>query len=274
MAARRRRARARGSLASRADKYALYELSVQDVETEIDFVDHTYRSLRGRRPRRLREDFCGTAGAACEFARRRNTNRAVGVDLDPEPLAWGREHNVARLGPAADRIELLQADVRRVKCDPVDVVLAMNFSYWIFETRKSMRDYFRRVRRGLEADGLFLLDAYGGHESFRVMRERTKHEDFTYTWDQADYDPVSGHMQCHIHFSFPDGSRLKRAFSYEWRLWTLPEILELLDEAGFSRRTVYWQGTDEETGQGNGEFSPAERGDPDPAWIAYIVAEV
>lgn len=273
MAASRRRARARESQASRADKYALYELSVQDVAAEIDFVEATYLSLRRRHARTLREDFCGSAGTACEWVRRRKTNRAIGVDLDATVLEWGSTHNVAALGAAAKRVSLRQADVRKVKCEPVDIVLAMNFSYWIFETRHAMRAYFRRVRRALDDDGVFMLDAYGGHDAFRVMRERTEHDDFTYIWEQADYDPISGHMQCYIHFRFADGSRLRQAFSYQWRLWTLPEILELLDEAGFARTTVYWQGTDAETGEGNGEFAPAERGDPDPAWIAYLVAE-
>lgn len=263
----------RQSTASRADRHALYERAVQDVVTEIDFVDATFLKLRGRRARVLREDFCGTAGAACEWVRRRTDNHAIGVDLDEEVLAWGETHNRAPLGKAAARVQLLCSDVRKVRCDTADVVVAMNFSYWIFTERRVMRNYLRRVHRSLADDGLLLLDAYGGHDAFKVMRERTDHDDFTYIWDQADYDPITGHMHCHIHFSFPDRSRLKKAFSYSWRLWTLPEIQELLAEAGFARSTVYWQGTDEETGDGNGEFEPATRGDPDPAWIAYIIAE-
>jgi hypothetical protein len=129
------------------------------------------------------------------------------------------------------------------------------------------------VRDALVDDGLFILDVFGGHDAFKVMRERRDCGGYTYTWDQADYDPISGEMTCHIHFSFPDRSRMARAFTYQWRLWTLPELRELLNEAQFSKVTVYWQGTDEETGEGNGEFLPVNRGDPDPAWIAYLVAE-
>ena len=73
-------------------------------------------------------------------------------------------------------------------------------------------------------------------------------------------------------FRFPDGSKIDRAFSYEWRLWSLPELTELLGEAGFSRSTVWWEGTGED-GEGNGEFSPESRGDADAGWVAYIVAE-
>ncbi|MBN2886226.1 MAG: class I SAM-dependent methyltransferase, partial [Chromatiaceae bacterium] len=89
---------------------------------------------------------------------------------------------------------------------------------------------------------------------------------------QADFDPISARMRCHIHFRFDDGSALERAFRYEWRLWTLPEIRELLAEAGFGRIEVYWQGWDAE-GEPDGNFRPVERGTADAAWIAYLSAE-
>ena len=79
-------------------------------------------------------------------------------------------------------------------------------------------------------------------------------------------------MRCHIHFKFPDGSSLKKAFSYDWRLWTLPELSEILAEAGFARSATYWQGSDED-GEANGVFTPTLQGEADDAWIAYLVAE-
>jgi hypothetical protein len=266
--------RTRAPAARRADRHRLYEKAVQAVDVECEFVRDTFRKLRKRTPRSLREDFCGTAAAACEWVKAGPQRTAVGVDIDTEVLDWGRNHHVARLSDnERRRLKLIEGDVLTAKTRPVDVTLAMNFSYWIFRDRKTLKRYFRRVRDGLAKDGVFMLDAYGGHDAYKVMRERRDCGGYTYIWDQADYDPISGAMTCHIHFSFPDGSRMRRAFSYKWRLWSLPEIRELLAEAGFARSTVYWQGTDEETGEGNGEFLPAERGDPDPAWIAYIVAE-
>ncbi len=260
-------------MAARADPHVLYEQSVQCVEAEIDFVDETFEALRGRQARLLREDFCGTAATACEWVRRRDSNRAYGVDLDPQVLAWGEEHNVTKLEDGAQRIRLLNADVMEVVTEPVDAVLAMNFSYWIFKERATLRRYFQRVREGLAADGIFFLDAYGGSEAFEVMKDRHDYGRFTYIWDQAEYNPINGHMTCYIHFRFRDGSRLNKAFAYQWRLWTLPELREVLTEAGFARVIVYWEGTDEESGEGNGVFEPTEVGEPDPAWLAYIVAE-
>ncbi len=258
--------------AALADRHVLYQESVQCVEAEIDFVDDTFKALRNRKAYRLREDFCGTANTSCEWIRRRSKNYAIGVDLDEEVLQWGQENNLSQLNGSEKRIELIRENVLNVDCDPVDIVLAMNFSYWILMERDTLRRYFKRVRESLVTDGIFFLDAYGGYDAFREMKERTKYEKFTYIWDQSTYDPISGRMQCYIHFKFPDGSRMKRAFSYEWRLWTLPEIRELLTEAGFANVTIYWQGADDD-GEGNGEFEAVERGDADPAWIVYIVAE-
>jgi cyclopropane fatty-acyl-phospholipid synthase-like methyltransferase len=261
------------SRAERADRHALYEKAVQDAEAEIDFVDETYENLRGQKAAWLREDFCGTANASCEWVRRRPGNHAIGVDLDPEVQAWGEERHVAKLGSARNRVELVTADVLGVACRPVDIVLAMNFSYWIFKERETLKRYFRHVHGGLAENGVFMLDAYGGADAHREMKERTEVDKFTYIWDQKRHDPITGDILCHIHFSFPDGSRIRKAFTYDWRLWTLPEIREVLLEAGFHRATVYWEGTDEKTQEGNGVFTPAEHGEADDAFIAYIVAE-
>jgi len=265
--------RKRDNMAGKADRHVLYEDSVQCVEAEIDFVDDTFKSLRNRKARVLREDFAGTANTSCEWVRRRKRNRAVAVDLDRDVQDWGRKHHVAKLGNSRERITLLNENVLDVKTEPVDIVLAMNFSYWLFKERDQMRRYFENVREGLVEDGIFFLDAYGGSEAFKEMRERTKYDDFTYIWDQASYNPITGDMLCKIHFNFPDGSRMKNAFTYDWRLWTLPEVREILLDSGFQRVTVYWQGDDEDSDEGNGVFEPTERGEADEAWIVYITAE-
>lgn len=271
--------------AGSVSKHLLYQASVQNVEAEIDFVDQTYLDIRGRRAVRLREDFCGTGHTSCEWARRRETNLAFGLDIDGATLAWGRENEIARLDPGVrERVSLLQRDVL-TPGDAVgmDCILAMNFSYWLFLDRPSMLRYFRTVRESLADGGVFFQDFYGGSESMEEREDERECElpdgrEFTYIWDQHRYEPVTGRMHCKIHFAFEDGSEMRDAFEYHWRLWTLPEIRELLAEAGFSKTTVYWEGDEldddgEPTGEGNGEFTPTETGEADPAFICYIVSE-
>ena len=270
---RKKKLRNQGSTqAENADKHILYEASVQCVEAEIDFVDQTFEKLRKRKAKVLREDFCGTTNSSCEWVRRRSSNVAWSVDLDPDVLEWGRKNHINKLKPEQQkRMNVIKANVLDCGITETDVVLAMNFSYWIFKERKLMLQYFRSVYDSLVKDGLFILDFFGGYEAFREMEESTEHEGFTYVWDQAHYNPINGHGTFHIHFHFSDGSELEKAFTYEWRIWTLPEIRELLRGAGF-KENVYWEGTDED-GEGNGEFSPSEEGEADAGWIAYIVAE-
>ena len=261
------------TMASKADIHKLYELSVQCVESEIDFVDEIFQKLKGRKAVLLREDFCGTANTSCEWIRRRKTNKAIAVDLNEEVLAWGHKHKVGKLtDKQAKRITLINDNVMTVDTGKVDAALAMNFSYWIFEDRPTMIQYFKKIYDSLVDDGILFLDAFGGYEAYQEMKERTEHDKFTYVWDQESYDPVTGHCVCRIHFKFKDGSKINNAFSYEWRLWSLPELTEMLGEAGF-KATVHWEGTDEDTDEGNGIFEPVTKGEADAGWIAYIVAE-
>lgn len=263
--------------ARRADRHRLYELSVQAPDVEVDFITRRFRKLSGRAPHTLREDFCGTAAVCCEWVRRHGDNRATGIDLDPEVLDWGRDHNLAKLDEdQRTRVTLVEQDVLDVRSRKLDVVVAMNFSYWLFTERATLTRYFRSVHKALAADGVLFLDAFGGYDAFRELEEERRIEDgdrsFTYIWEQARFNPIDHRLLCHIHFAFEDGSRLERAFSYDWRLWTLPEIRELLLECGFSRVTAYWQGFDAE-GEADGRFRPAKKADADAGWICYLTAE-
>jgi len=261
------------TMAERADIQELYEESVQNVENEVQFLQNTFRDLSGREGYLLREDFCGTASLACEWVKQGAEYSAIGVDIDSSVLEWGRNNRVSRLDSEDQaRVRLIESDVQTVETPKADILAAFNFSYWIFEERAQMIAYMRRCFEALKEDGILFMDMFGGPESFEETKEKTKQNGFTYVWHQAEFHPVTNHMQCYIHFKFPDGSRLKRAFSYAWRLWTAPELRDMLHDAGFSNVTVYWEGEDED-GEGNGEFTPDDKGEADLAWIAYIVAE-
>ena len=259
-------------MANLADKYICYEESVQCVESEIDFVDTTFLKLRKRLAKTLREDFCGTMNTSCEWVNRRKTNTAICVDLDEAVLQWGKDNKITKLSDEQKkRIVIFNDNVIKIATEPVDIVLAMTFSYWLLKERKLTIDYFKRVYKALTDDGSFFLDAYGGYEAFQELKEKTKNSHCTYIWDQHKYSPVTGIAKNYIHFKFKDGSRMMKAFTYEWRVWTLPELTDMLSEAGF-RATVYWEQADEE-GEGNGVFIPDAEGEADAGWIAYLVGE-
>lgn len=127
-----------------------------------------------------------------------------------------------------------------------DVLTAQNFSFWTFKTRKALVEYFRTARENLNDQGVMIMDMTGGPESctedHTEKRKIVKRKNgFSYHWEQARINPVNADSAFYIHFKFADGSKLKRAFEYHWRFWTIPEIRELLAQAGFSKRLVYWE---------------------------------
>jgi SAM-dependent methyltransferase len=254
------------------DTFELYQEAVQDPASETRLIQRVYRRLRGKNARVLREDFCGTAILACEWVRWVRGGSAEGIDLDLPTLTYAREHALAALGKKASRVKLVHGDVLTAGDSTPDVVAAFNFSYFVFKSRAVLRRYFTRVHRVLARDGVFFLDLYGGPQAQEIMEEKTVHRGFTYVWDQVRYNPITGETLCHIHFEFPDGSRLAKAFTYDWRIWTLPEIRDLLEEVGFGPVEVYWEGTDRTTGEGNGIFRRSMKGDDASSWIAYVAA--
>ncbi|HXK19786.1 MAG TPA: hypothetical protein VNG33_18370, partial [Polyangiaceae bacterium] len=239
-ARRKRTAKKSRFTAKTADKHVLYQLSVQATETEVEFLNGWFTKIRGRKPLSLREDFCGTALLCAEWVKSSKERSATGLDIDRGVLSWGEKHNLAPLGEARERITLLRQDVRAKVKQKHDIICAFNFSYWIFKTREAMKDYFVRIKSGLAKGGLFFLDAYGGWESHEPMKEHRKiRAGFTYVWDQNSFDAITHDVTNFIHFEFADGSKLPKAFRYDWRFWSMPELQELLAEAGFSKVHVY-----------------------------------
>jgi len=273
------------TMAEMANLHDLYQRSVQSTEFEIDFYEARYREVRGKRrkPLVLREDFCGTALLTKDWCESHPKRRAIGVDLCSDTLQWGLDNNIKPAGKKIEkRINLLNKNVLTVNAEKADIICAMNFSYCIFETRALLKKYFKNAKKGLKSDGVFFCDLMGGTNTIDECEEshEIEGENATYIWEQASYNPVDHHTQCHIHFEFDDGSRIDKAFTYEWRLWSLPELKELLLEAGFKSVAVFWEefteddDPDNDYMEGTGNYRAVTNVPQQESWLAYIVAEV
>ncbi len=261
-------------MAEKADRYVLYQDTVQAPDFEIEFCSKAYKREFGRRALLFCEDFCGTASFACEWVKSHSKRRAIGVDLDPEPLEWGRRNNLSKLSKSQlKRVQLIEGNVLDANSEKVDVLGAQNFSFFIFHDRPLLLKYFKAVHANLKDKGVFVLDVMGGPNSQLEQEDDPReYNGYTYTWEHFSFNPIDHLTTCKIHFEFEDGSEMKDAFVYPWRLWTIPELRELLDEAGFTRTDVYWEGTEEETGEGDGVYTRTKIADAAEAWVAYIVA--
>ena len=266
---------AKKKIADQVDRHVLYQQSVQNSDFELEFVQARFEEIRGRKPYSMREDFSGTSISSVTWVGKDEANTALAVDIDADVLEWGRLHNLSQLSAEQQqRIELRQSDVLElVDGEQFDFIQAFNFSYWCFQERKVLLDYFRKARESLVDDGILFLDVYGGHEAYQVQKEKRDVGDFTYIWEQAEFNAVTYEQKCHIHFKFEDGSKLKKAFSYVWRIWGAKELRDILEDAGFSKSTLYIQAFDEETDEPLDEYIATDEALDYACWLGYLVAE-
>ena len=83
-------------------------------------------------------------------------------------------------------------------------------------------------------------------------------------WEQHQFYPITTVSDYSIHFKLPTGDWLNDAFTYHWRIWGLRELREILSEAGFKKTLILWPEGD--------AYHPVETAEPEPFFIAYIVA--
>lgn len=264
----RSRSRPRRTPKPTPDPHQLYEQAVQHPPTDLARIDGAVRRAGGT-PRRLREDFSGTALLASAWVGAGPGRTATAVDLDPAVHAWARANRLPELGPAAGRLSLVTADVREGPPGPFDAVVALNFSWQVFHTREALRGYLAAARSALAPRGVIVLDVFGGWEAQQVLVERRRlRGGVTYVWEHESFDPITHRLRCAIHFELPGGRRLGRAFHYDWRLWSVPELSELLGEAGFEEVEVLW---DVAPARHEERYLPRASAENQPGWIAYVV---
>ena len=255
------------------DKYWHYRHSVQSPELEVRFIRKCYRELKKKNARIFREDFCSTFAVSCEWVKLDRFYKSIVVDLDHRPLDYGRKNNLAQLNShQQQRVKLIHSDVLSPGIPSADIVSALNFSYFVFKKREDLKRYFYNCFKSLNTHGLLFLDCFGGSECLEANEEHVDYGDFIYYWDQKGFDPISHHAVFQIHYKRKREKKRERVFTYNWRLWTIPEIKDLLKEIGFRRTHIYWEGTDK-NGEGNGRFSRKNKGEECESWIAYIVSE-
>lgn len=254
------------------DKYYYYEKAVQNPQNEVDFFNEKFEEIRGKKAFTLREDFCGTGAISCAWANQSSEHFSWGVDLDPEPVEYGKGYHLQNLAEKdRPRVKYILDNVLNVETPKTDIIFAFNFSYFIFKKRAELVEYFTRVKESLADGGVFFIDLFGGPDSQTVMTDEIKHKGFRYYWECQYFNAINNDCRFAIHFKRKDEKKRKDVFVYNWRMWGMRELRDILEEVGFSSTIGYWEGEDED-GDGDGNFFPTEDADNCDAWVTYIAA--
>lgn len=278
------------------DTLELYRWAVQDPETHVVVLRTMYkRLLPGGNPVILREDFAGTCAESVAWVALKPGRRAIAIDLDGPTLDWAQRRAIRLLGARVADFGFVRGDVRTVGPPDVphaDIISVLNFSILYQRDKEELRSYLRHAVNGLAPDGILVLNLFGGAATIRpgTTRHRVTPQPrlpsespippFDYLWEVRSYDPASERLDCRIHFAVPDPSTPERthevrdAFRYDFRLWSVHELIEACAQAGFSDVQV-WRHTYDPSKGAFGVFLGCV--EPDSlrtleSWTAYIVA--
>jgi hypothetical protein len=260
------------TMASTANIHALYEYSVQSPDREVMnlLMMHRYiynnghmQKNRYTAPRILREDFCGTALLCKSWLDKHVENTAMAIDWDPSVIEYAKKtHFQKDMDSIPDtetpeRIQLFCANVLNhdSRYQPVDILVALNYSLCYFHTRSDVLAYLSHIVKNsyIKSDGIFVCDLFGGSEYYQQYSSDSASKDslpktiqtirygsnFKYIFEQRPLNPFTNRVNCSMHFKFQDGSMIKNAFQYDFRLWSLCELREILLDAGFDLLYVW-----------------------------------
>ncbi|KAL2894220.1 Xin actin-binding repeat-containing protein 2 [Bienertia sinuspersici] len=179
---------------------------------------------------------------ATEWLRTDPRRSAIGVDLDLEALNWCMENNVNKLLEASlvksshpenlmENVTIQENEDSAQKI-PVenslgsaasvsggnlkkdfsfpgrDIVCAFNYNCCCLQKRKELVAYSKHAFDALSRKG--------------------------YTWEQAEFDAIQRMTRISLHYQLhKPQKKIRNAFSYNWRLWSLPEIRDYLEETGY-----------------------------------------
>lgn len=256
------------------DKYEYYSNAVQSPDHDAEFLAQTYEEMNKKAPRILREDFCAAFALCCEWVKLDGQKEAIGVDIDPEPIGYGKNNYLPQLTPAQQkRVTIREQNVLKGSLPQADIIAALNFSYFCLKNRRDLKAYLQGCRDSLNPKGFMIMDCFGGPECHSPNEHETTYPTFSYYWDQDSYNPITHEAMYYIHFKRPGEKKREKVFTYDWRMWSIAELRDLCAEVGFKKTTVYWEGTDR-NGEGNGIFKPSEQGEICDAWVAYVIASI
>ncbi len=241
----------------------LYEWCVQSPHATARYL----RAIHAGTPRTLREDFSGGAAICRAWLALDPFHRAIAVDHD---------RTVLRHAGRDARLKKIAADVLDAR-DRCDVLAAFNFPLGYWHSRGELLVYLRASRARLRRGGVFVADLYGGTDAFATgtttRRVQTPIGAVSYHWEQRGANPVTGRVLNAIHFDLPGGRRLRDAFVYDWRLWSIPELCDACAEAGFRDVRVYDSQGGAVDQDGRFYARPIEHADElDENYVVYVSA--
>lgn len=237
------------------NRFDLYERCTQSPADMALVLD----AIHGGSPRRLCEDFSGTAATSSKWISRHRSRCATAIDLDPQALTHHR---------AVRRLTKLLQDVRTAPITPKhDIIFVGNFSIGELHDRAELQSYIARCFKRLRKGGALIIELYDGPGAWKVGTQRriirlSPSTRVTYTWRQCAANRATRFVINEIDFSVRTSTRttqLTRAFRYHWRLWSHTTLSNIMRSVGFDHTAIFPPRIDALDSLGHAYIEPTRR---------------
>ena len=208
----------------------IYEELERRTSREVDSI---LRMMNLKSKARILDLCCGYGRHSIELAQKGFV--VTGYDLSDFFLKKARK-DAAGLGL---KIRFIKGDMRKLPFEArFDAVVNVFTSFGYFEKERDDLKVLKGVCKALKKNGLFLLDVTNREHLIRGFQRRTwrPEKDFIVLEDNF-LDLFTSRLENTRTLIFENGKRAEHSFSL--RLFSLAEMLNLLNRAGFVLESVY-----------------------------------
>lgn len=218
------------------NKFRLYESSVQSVKKEVEFFRKIFRMLYNKVPETFREDFCMTGRLSSEWVKLSVMNKAVGLDIDQSAIDYG----IANNNDNTDRIQLYNLNVLdEYKSDFIinfDIVCSLNYSHFLLTKRLELVKYLKNVRKVI-LKGIYVIDVFGGSHIYTEHKYQHSDNDI-YEFHGTAMNILNNRSLSRLTYKIKK-NKYKELFRCDFRIYSLIELREALEEAGFNKFKLF-----------------------------------
>lgn len=220
------------------EKHFLYQKNVQNPKKEIEVFRKKYKNIFKKLPTKFREDFCGTGQLCCEWVKCNVSNTAVGIDYDLDTIDFGIENNVKNLSSGQERVKLIHQNVLSPydKNEKFHIICSMNYSHFILHKRLDLVQYFKNVKANLNSKGLFIFDFFGGAHVYDYHKHTNSNDCYRYSSEPINI--LNNVTLISLNFK-NEKNKFVPLFDYSFRMYSLIELKEALEDAGFNQFKIF-----------------------------------
>ena len=200
---------------------------------EKEVVSHIIHTLNLRRGNRILDLACGEGSKTLELACR--GMNVVGVDIAKVLVDYGNKAAQKENLP----VKLIEGDMRNARFNDEFDACTVVSSFGLFDDSGNLK-VLQTVEKALKHSGKFYIDLLNPFTRIKKEEERRWDEiEGGYYMAKYHYNPVTGKMRITFSYITKEGNLIKSSYEEMMRLYTLPEMVKLIETAKLVFKVAY-----------------------------------